>query len=51
MNGTSKVCALVTTKSKVYRDPIGVENGLWPLQCLQMKFGILLNCDPVTGAT
>jgi hypothetical protein len=34
-NGLSKVCALVTTKSKVYADPIGVENGLWPLRCPQ----------------
>jgi hypothetical protein len=34
-NGLSKVCALVTTKSKVYTDPIRVENGLWPLRCPQ----------------
>ena len=25
MNGPSKVCALVTTQSKVYTDPIGVK--------------------------
>ena len=43
MNGPSKVCALVTTKSKVYTDPIGVENGLWPLRCPQSKFGIFKN--------
>jgi hypothetical protein len=40
MNGPSKGCALVITKSKVYTDPIGVENRLWPLQCPQRKFGI-----------
>ena len=31
----SKVCSLVTTKSKVYTDPIGVKIGLWPLRCPQ----------------
>ena len=40
MNGPSKVCALVTTKCKVYTDPIGVKNGLWPLRCPQRKFCI-----------
>ena len=40
MNGPSKVCALVTTKSEVYTDPIGVENRLWPLWCPQRRFGI-----------
>jgi hypothetical protein len=40
MNGPSKVCALVTTKNKVYTDPIGIKNGLWPLRCPQRKFGI-----------
>ena len=28
MNGQSKVCALVTTKSEVYTDPIGFKNGV-----------------------
>ena len=33
--GPRKVCALVTTKNKVYIDPIGVECRLWPLWCPQ----------------
>ena len=40
MNGPSKVCTLVTTKNKVYKDPIGVKDGLWPLRSPQRKFGI-----------
>ena len=39
------MCAHVTTKSKVYTDPIGVENGLWPLRCPQIKFVIFLFAD------
>ena len=35
MNGPSKVCALLTTKSKMYSDPFVVECGLWPLRCPQ----------------
>ena len=38
MNGPSKV----STKSKVYTDPIGVENGLWPFRCPQRKLGIFI---------
>ena len=43
MNGPSKVCALVTTKNKVYTDPIGFKNGLWSLQCLQrnLEFSVI----------
>jgi hypothetical protein len=44
MNGTNKVCALVTTKSKVHTDPIGVENWLWPLRSPQrnLEFFMLM---------
>ena len=37
-----KVCSLVTPKSKVYKDPIGVENGLWPLRCPQRNLNFFL---------
>ena len=40
MNGPSKVCALITTKYKVYTDSIGVKNGLWPFRCPERKSGI-----------
>ena len=45
MNGPSKVCALSTIKSKVYTDPIGVENGLWPLRCPQRNLEFFYNED------
>ena len=32
----------MTTKSKVYRDPIRVENRLWPLRCPQRNLEFLL---------
>ena len=41
MNGPSKVCALVTTKCKVYTDPIGVKNELWQDKINILKINIL----------
>jgi len=40
-NGPSKVCALLTTKTKMYPDPIVVEGGLWPLRCPQRNLHFL----------
>ena len=40
MNGLSKVRSLVTTKSKVYTDTIGVENGLCGMRKGILKFFI-----------
>ena len=34
------MCALKTTKSKVYTNPIVVENWLWPLRCPQRNFRV-----------
>ena len=35
---------------KVYTDPIGVTNELWPLRCPQRKFGIFFNPPNQTHA-
>ena len=40
MNGLSKVCEIFTIKSKVYIDPIGLNNVLWSLWLPQRNLAL-----------